>query len=114
MMKLKKTFSILKTVKRVPAGLMIVPLALGSLIATFFPQALEIGVPFSAAFSSQGTMCLIGLVLFFSGSQFKPSQVKLTLKRGGTLALAKLALGVGFGALFCILFGKEGVLAFRR
>lgn len=111
-MKLKKTFSILKTVKRVPAGLMIVPLALGSLIATFFPQALEIGVPFSAAFSSQGTMCLIGLVLFFSGSQFKPSQVKLTLKRGGTLALAKLALGVGFGALFCILFGKEGVFGF--
>ena len=112
MIQLKKTFSILKTVKRVPAGLMIVPLALGAVFATFFPQALEIGVPFSAAFSSKGTMCLIGLILFFSGSQFKPSQIKITLKRGGTLALAKLVLGVGFGALYCLLFGKEGVFGF--
>ena len=106
---MKKTVPILKTIKRVPAGLMVVPLALGSLIVTFFPQALEIGVPFSATFSSEGTMCLIGLVLFFSGSQFKPFQVRETLRRGGTLVLSKLLLGVGFSVLYCVLFGPDGV-----
>jgi len=88
---------------------MIVPLTLGALFTTFWPQALEIGVPFSATFSKQGTMCLIGLVLFFSGSQFRPSQIKMTLKRGGTLTLGKLLLGVGFGALYCFLFGNDGI-----
>lgn len=104
-----KTFRILETVKRVPAGLMFVPLALGSLINTFTPQALDIGTPFSAAFSSKGTMCLVGMILFFSGSQFKPSQVKLTLKRGGTLSLCKLFIGVLASVAFCMLFGKEGL-----
>lgn len=36
-----KTFHILQTVRRVPAGLMFVPLVLGALLNTFVPQALE-------------------------------------------------------------------------
>jgi 2-keto-3-deoxygluconate permease len=107
--KTMKTFRLLDTIRRVPAGLMIVPLVLGCILYTFVPQILEIGTPFSAAFTSKGTMTLIGMILFFSGSQFKPSQVKITLKRGGTLALCKLLLGVGAGAAFFLLFGKEGV-----
>ena len=104
-----KTFHILQTVRRVPAGLMFVPLVLGALLNTFVPQALEIGTPFSALFSSKGTMCLIALALFFSGSQLVPSQIRMTLKRGGTLAFCKLFVSIGASAVFCALFGKEGV-----
>lgn len=106
---MRKTLPILKMVRKVPAGLMIVPLALGSIFYTFFPQVLEIGVPFSAAFSSKGIMTLVGMALFFSGTQFKPSQVKTTLKRGGTLALSKLLLGIAASVAFIFLFGNDGV-----
>lgn len=104
-----KTFRVLQTVRRVPAGLMFVPLVLGALLNTFVPQALEIGTPFSALFSSKGTMCLIALALFFSGSQLVPSRIRMTFKRGGTLAFCKLFVSIAASAVFCALFGKDGV-----
>jgi 2-keto-3-deoxygluconate permease len=45
---------ILNFLKRIPAGMMVVPLLLGSLINTLFPGALQIGGLTTALFSSAG------------------------------------------------------------
>lgn len=43
---------ILKFLRKVPAGMMIVPLLIGSFMNTFFPEALKIGSFTTATFSS--------------------------------------------------------------
>ena len=45
---------IMKFLQKVPAGLMLVPLLIGAVIHTLFPQALEIGGLTTAAFSNAG------------------------------------------------------------
>lgn len=45
---------ILKFLRKVPAGMMIVPLLIGSFMNTFFPEALKIGSFTTATFSSAG------------------------------------------------------------
>ena len=55
---------ILKILNKVPAGMMVIPLLLGSVLATLFPQALQIGGLTTALFSSAGTNTLLGVLLF--------------------------------------------------
>lgn len=43
---------IMKFLQKVPAGLMLVPLLMGAVIHTFFPNVLEIGGLTTAAFSN--------------------------------------------------------------
>ena len=53
---------------KVPAGMMVIPLLLGSVLATLFPQVLEIGGLTTALFSSAGTNTLLGVLLFSMGT----------------------------------------------
>ena len=52
---------ILKTIKKVPGGLMVVPLFLGCIINTFFPAALKIG-SFTTALTQANPMMAIFFV----------------------------------------------------
>ncbi|GAA1651443.1 2-keto-3-deoxygluconate permease [Kribbella alba] len=56
------------TMQRIPGGLMLIPLILGSLIGTFAPGALEIG-SFTTALFSKGALPLIALLIFATGTQ---------------------------------------------
>ena len=55
-MKLGKV-PILDTINKIPGGLMVVPLILGVLANTFFPDALQIG-SFTTALFKSGANCL--------------------------------------------------------
>lgn len=46
----RKDFDILNKMKRLPGGLVIIPLVLAVIIATFFPQAFQIGGYVTALF----------------------------------------------------------------
>ena len=59
---------IMKFLQKVPAGLMLVPLLIGAVIHTLFPQALEIGGLTTAAFSNAGAATCMGLQLFCLGT----------------------------------------------
>jgi len=99
---------ILETVKKVPAGIMIVPLLIGSLINTFIPSIVHIGSFTTATFTSAGAATAIGIQLFCLGTDLQLKEMPRVLKRGGTLLLAKFVIGAIIGILVGKIFGKPG------
>jgi len=102
--------NILKAVKKVPAGVMIIPLLLGSLINTFIPQLVQIGSFTTATFTSAGAATAIGIQLFCLGTELQLKEMPKVLKRGGTLLVAKFVIGALIGIIVGKIFGKPGFL----
>lgn len=102
--------SVLDRVKKIPGGLMLVPMLITALLNTFCPAVLRIGNPTTATFTSAGTMTVIGILLFVSGSQLKYSQLGTALSRGAALVVARIA--IGFAACWFVMsfFGEAGFL----
>lgn len=101
---------IMKFLKKIPAGMMVVPLLLGSIIGTAFPNALQIGGLTTALFSSAGTNTLLGAQLFCMGTALRVKDMPKVLKRGGVLLLAKFFIGAALGILVGKFFGTNGFL----
>lgn len=99
---------ILNFLKKVPAGMMVVPLLLGSIITTIFPSIWEIGGLTQAVFSSAGTNTLLGAQLFCMGTALQVKDMPKVLKRGGILLASKFVIGAGLGILVGKLFGTAG------
>jgi len=100
---------ILKFLNKVPAGMMVVPLLLGSLIYTFIPGVLEIGGLTSAVFSNAGVNTLIGAQLFSLGTTLQLSDMFDVVKRAGVLLLSKFVIGAAIGIGVGYVFGLGGV-----
>ena len=100
---------ILKTVKKVPGGLMIIPLLLGALVNTLFPQVLEIG-GFTTNLFKTGAMPILAVFLFCNGAQINAKQAGSPLIKGIALTLSKFLIGALLGILVNYLFGPTGVL----
>jgi 2-keto-3-deoxygluconate permease len=101
--------NILDKVKKIPGGLMIVPLLIGAFMNTFFPESLEIG-GFTTATFKTGANALLGAFLFCNGAQINIKQAGVSLKKGFFLTLIKFILGAGLGWLINIIFGEAGFL----
>lgn len=100
--------NIMGLVGKVPGGLMLIPMILTAVINTFFPEILAIGDPATATFTAKGTMTVIGMILFITGSQFKIKEIPQALKRGGALCIAKVIIGFAASISVFHFFGKEG------
>jgi 2-keto-3-deoxygluconate permease len=100
----------MKFVNKVPAGLMVVPLLAGCLVNTFAPGALQIGGITTATFSSAGSSCALGILLFCMGTNLQVKALPAVLKRGGLLLVAKFAIGAILGILVGKIFGAAGFL----
>lgn len=57
--------------KKIPAGMMLVPILIGALINTFCPVLLKIGDPTEILFTSKGMSCLLGLIIFLLERKLK-------------------------------------------
>ena len=101
---------IMNFIKKVPAGMMVVPLVLGCLINTFFPNALLIGGSTTAVFSSQGSATAVGILLFCMGTTLRVKDMGAVVKRGGLLLVAKFVIGAAVGIIIGKCFGAAGVL----
>src|SRR5688572_17199152 len=88
---------ILKTVNSVPGGLMVVPLFIGMLINTFFPDLLKIG-GFTQALTGVGYPTVLGMYLFTVGTKITMTTAPRMLKRGFGIMVAK----VGTATLFAL------------
>ncbi|MDR1977810.1 MAG: 2-keto-3-deoxygluconate permease [Synergistaceae bacterium] len=84
---------ILKTINRIPGGLMVVFLVLGCLVNTFAPESLMIG-SFTTFLFKQGAMPLIAVLLFCSGAQITVRTAGVALWKGIVLNTSKVLLGV--------------------
>lgn len=101
---------ILNFLKRIPAGMMVVPLLLGSIITTIFPDIWEVGGLTAALLSSAGTNTLLGAQLFCMGTALQIKDMPAVLKRGGVLLVAKFLIGAGIGIAVGKIFGDAGFL----
>ncbi len=100
---------ILNFLKRIPAGMMVVPLLLGSIITTVFPNIWEVGGLTAALLSSAGTNTLLGAQLFCMGTALQVKDMPAVLKRGGVLLVAKFLIGAGIGIAVGKIFGGAGL-----
>ncbi len=101
---------IMKALKKVPAGMMVIPLILGSIINTFFPYIVNIGSFTTAVFTSAGAATAMGIQLFCLGTTLQLRDIPPVLKRGGILLLSKFVIGAAIGITIGKIFGMVGVL----
>lgn len=94
---------ILKTINKIPGGMMIVFLFLGCIVNTFIPKSLEIGSFTTALFKNSAT-ALIALLLFCSGAQITVKAAGISLYKGFVINAGKVLLGMSIG----IILGKIG------
>lgn len=100
---------ILKTINKIPGGIMVIPMLIGACLCTFAPGFLSMGSFTTALFSKQGIGPLIGATLFFIGTQMKLKEAPEALKRGGVLLLAKFIAGGVFALIIAKIFGLGGI-----
>ncbi len=84
---------ILKSIERVPGGLMVVPLFLGMCINPFTPHLLKIG-GFTEALSGVGYPTVLGMYLFTVGCKMTFRAAPRMLKRGFGLLGAKVGFAI--------------------
>lgn len=105
----QRDFDILNKLKNLPGGLIFVPLLIAVVIATFAPQALQIGGYVTALFYD-GNSAMMGLFLIICGSAINIKQVGMPLYKGVTLTGIKFIIGVAIGLAVGKIFGPAGVL----
>lgn len=104
-----KDLDLLERMKKIPGGLVIIPLVLAVLIATFFPRAYQIGGYVTALFYD-GNSAMMGFFLIVCGSAINIKQVGMPLYKGVTLTAVKFVVGVALGLAVGALCGPAGFL----
>lgn len=97
---------ILDTINKIPGGLMVVPLVLGVLVNTFFPDALQIG-GFTTALFKSGSSCLIAALFLCSGAQIQFKTAGMALYKGVVINIGKVVTGVACGVLLAKFAGPQ-------
>jgi 2-keto-3-deoxygluconate permease len=95
---------ILRSVTRVPGGMMVVPLFLGMAINTFAPNLLKIG-GFTQALTGVGYPTLLGMYLFTVGTKMTVKAAPRMMLRGFGIMLAKVSTATAFALIVEKLFG---------
>lgn len=98
-----------KYFKKIPAGIIVVPMFIACFINTFIPSILEIGPMTEAITSKEGLNVLIDITLVSVGSQFTIKRLKHALQRGLVLLISKILTGLILGFIFFKLFGRDGI-----
>ncbi len=105
----RKNFEILKKMSELPGGLVIIPLVIAVVIATFVPQFFQIGGYVTALFY-EGNACMMGFFLIVCGSMIDIKQVGMPLYKGAMMTGVKFVLGVIVGVVVGKLCGPAGFL----
>lgn len=100
----------LKFMKKVPGGLLLIPMLISALINTFAPGFFaSFGGLTEALFTTKGTNYIVALVCFCSANLLDLKSISMVLKKQGTLLLVKIILCIGLSFLFMNTFGLEGI-----
>ncbi|KHM51469.1 2-keto-3-deoxygluconate permease, partial [Anaerovibrio lipolyticus] len=103
--------SIMKSVKKIPGGLMIVPLLLGCIFNTFFP---EFFTYFNGTFTTHlwktGAMPILAVFLFCNGTTINFKEAGVTVYKGCVLTAVKVIVGMLCGLAVAAFFGEAGVM----
>lgn len=102
---------ILQTVKKIPGGLMVVPLLLGAVINTFCGG---IWTAFDGTFTTHlwksGAMPILAVFLFCNGATIDFKRAGVPLAKGCIITAVKVLLGIAIGLLVSGVWGADGIL----
>jgi len=94
---------ILERVRKVPGGMMVIPLFLGAIVNTFVPYFVNIG-GFTQALGNTGFASFIAAYLFCIGTKLTLKSAPTVLKRGFAILGAKVAIATLVGLCVAKLF----------
>src|SRR2546426_8484091 len=95
---------IYRSINRVPGGMMVVPLFIGMVINTFFPNLLKIG-GFTQALTGVGYPTVLGMYLFTVGTKMTVRAAPKMLLRGFGIMAAKVGTATLFAVVVAEVFG---------
>jgi 2-keto-3-deoxygluconate permease len=98
-----------KTIEKIPGGMMVAPLILGSLIYTFFPASLDIG-GFTSALFREGANALIGAFLLCMGAGISLKSTGRVLIKGTAITFSKFLIALIMGLIIDRFIGPDGIL----
>lgn len=100
----------LKFMKKIPGGLLLIPMLISALINTFAPGFFaQFGGITEALLTPRGTNYIVGLVCFCSATMLDVKSLAKVLKKQGTLLVVKILLCLALAMLFMQVFGMNGV-----
>ncbi len=94
------------TINKVPGGIMVIPLVLGAITNSLFPQFLEIG-SFTTALFKTGANPLIAVLFLCSGAQIRFNAAGMSVYKGMVINTSKVLFGVAFGVIFAKIAGPQ-------
>lgn len=111
---------ILANIKKIPGGLMVVPLLLGAFINTFFGRSIlgltETGIwdwyggTFTDFLFKSGAMPILAVFLFCNATTIDFKKAGLPLYKGVVITTVKVGIGIIVGILVGKIWGPDGVL----
>lgn len=99
----------LKFMKKIPGGLLLIPMLISALFATFAPNLFKVAGITEALFTTKGINYIVGLICFLSSTALDLKKLKKVIRKQGSILLLKVILCFGFGILFIKIFGLGGV-----
>ena len=94
---------------KIPGGLMVIPLILGSVVGTFFPEFLDLGSFTTALFKSSAGP-LIALLIFATGMQITIRSSGPVLAHTGVVLLFKTLIPATLVTVLGLFIGNDGIL----
>lgn len=102
---------ILQMVKKVPGGLMIIPLLIGCLVNTFVPQFWDyFNGTFTTHLWKSGAMPILAVFLFCNGATINFKQAGVTMYKGVVTTAVKVIIGMVIGIIVGRVWGENGIL----
>jgi 2-keto-3-deoxygluconate permease len=105
-----KTLPVLRSIERVPGGLMVVPLLLGATVATFAPDAPKFFGSFTQALFT-GALTILAVFYVCMGTTIELTATPYILKKGGALLITTLLCGIIAGLVLGRLLGEKPIAA---
>lgn len=99
-----------KFMKKLPAGTLLVPMLISALLATVWPDLLHIGGITEDFLGGRSINFIVGMLTFSSGLNIDFDSFKKILKRHGSIMLVKLVLVTVLSLLYARFFGQGGIL----
>ena len=96
-----------KTIEKVPGGMMVIPLIVGAVMNTFFPEILDIG-SFSTNIA-RGAMPILAVFLVCMGAEINLKAAPQVIKKGSVITLSKFIVGALIGLGVSKFMGENGL-----
>jgi 2-keto-3-deoxygluconate permease len=99
-----------RAIEKVPGGMMVVPLLVGAVIATFFPDTPKFFGSFTGALFS-GALTILAVFYVCMGASIDFRATPHIVKKGGTLLIVKVGVAILLGLIFGQILGEAPVTA---